>query len=105
MSNNPALLPPLHLRGLAAAQLGNHDSAIQDLSRAWPQDPRNFHAALWLGRSLRIHGDYESALPALVAACSEPSLELDARYEMGRVLTRLRRSPEAMAAYRRVLEL
>ncbi len=105
LKRNPGLLAAYNLRGLAAAQSGDPLAAIRDLERIWPAQPQNTQAALWLGRMYRLQGDYLMALAPLQAAAQEMALEADARYELARVLTRIRRSSEAMAEYQRILVL
>jgi len=105
LSHNPGLLAAYNLRGLAAAQLGEHAAAIGDLSRVWPAQALNKQAALWLGRMYRIQGEYQLALAPLQAAAAEKMLEVDARYELARVLTRLRRNQEAREQYQLILAL
>jgi tetratricopeptide (TPR) repeat protein len=102
---HPGLPAALHLRGLAAAQVSDTTAAIADLAKVWPTDPRNTQAALWLGRLHRLRGDYPAALAPLRAAAQNAALEVDARYELARALTRLRNNSDAMAEYRRILEL
>jgi tetratricopeptide (TPR) repeat protein len=102
---HPGLPAAHHLRGLAAAQLGDSTAAIADLRKVWPKDSRNTQAALWLGRLHRLTGDYPAALDPLRAAAQDAALEVDARYELARALTRLRNNSGAMAEYRRILEL
>jgi len=105
LSNDPRLLAAYNLRGLAAAQGGEPAAAIRDLSRVWPAQPLNTQAALWLGRMYRIQGEYSQAIAPLQAAAAETMLEAGARYELARVLTRLRRSNEARQQYERILAL
>jgi len=99
----PGLLEAVHLRGIAHAQLGHTDQAITDLSRLWPAQKNNLHAALVLGSQLRSAGQLNAAVVPLTAASLEPKFESDARYELARVFTRLRRTNEAMDEYRKVL--
>jgi tetratricopeptide (TPR) repeat protein len=105
LQQNPGLLAAFNLRGLAGAQTGDPIAAISDLSQVWPAQLQNTQAALWLGRLYRITGQYQQALPALHAAVAEKSLEIDARYELALVLTRLRRSTDAIAQYQVNLQL
>lgn len=105
LSYNPGLLAAYNLRGLAAAQQGEHAAAIRDLSRVWPAQALNKQAALWLGRLYRLQGEFSLAVAPLEAAATEKMLEVDARYELARVLTRLRRSTEAREQYQLILVL
>jgi tetratricopeptide (TPR) repeat protein len=105
LGENPGLIAAFNLRGLASVQKGEHESAIRDLARVWPTQVQNTQAALWLGRLHRMQGQFEQALVPLRAASKEPALEVDARYELARTLTRLRQSSGAMSEYQRVLEL
>jgi len=87
-----------------ALRRGGHDrqaeAEYRELARALPKDPR---LPFGLGRVLLQLGDYGDALEALDAAAflGEMSGELHAR--RGEALIRLRRYPEAAAAYRRAL--
>ncbi len=94
-----------HLRGLAAAQLGQHDQAVADLHTAWQASPENHHAALWLGRLLRQQGQFEQAVPPLQKAAERSGFDTDAHYELGRCMTQLQLPEQAMRHYQRVLEL
>jgi len=105
LSRTPVLLAAMNLRGLALAQAGEYAAGIRDLSRVWPAQAQNKQAALWLGRLYRIQGEYALAVPPLQAAATEPSLEPDARYELARALTRLRKTSEAIDQYRLILKL
>jgi tetratricopeptide (TPR) repeat protein len=100
---HPDLPLALHLRGVAAAQLGNRQQAITDLRKVWHTQKNNFHAALVLGGLLRQTGQYTEALAPLRAASSRQEFETDARYELGRVLTRLRKTDEALGEYKKIL--
>lgn len=100
----PDLAEARHLRALAAIQSGDPQRALADLQMVWRAQPGNGHAAFWLGRLLRQAGHCQPALAPLQQAAQHPELEVDARYEMGRALTRLRRGVDAESQYRRVLE-
>ena len=97
------MLEAVHLRGTSHAQLGNTNQAIADLSRLWPAQKDNVHAALVLGSQLRLAGRFDQAIAPLIAASLQPKFEIDARYELARVFTRLRRTGEAVDEYRKVL--
>ncbi len=97
------MLEAMHLRGISHAQLGNTEQAITDLSRLWSAQRNNLHAALTLGSQLRIAGRFDEAVAPLTAASVQPQFEIDARYELARVFTRLRRTEDAMNEYRAVL--
>jgi len=99
------LLPAQHLRGIAFARLGDTRNAIGDLSRVWTGQPTNYQAALGLGSLLRQADRFEEALEPLRAASRQPEHEANARYELARCLTRLRRSNEAIEEYRLILQL
>lgn len=105
LKDSPGLLAAFNLRGLASAQTGDHGAAIGDLTQVWPAQPQNTQAALWLGRLYRITGQYQQALPALLAAIAEKALEVEGRYEMAMVQTRLRQSAEAITQYQHILRL
>lgn len=105
LQQNPQLLAAFNLRGLAYAQQQAYSSAVDDLKRVWPAQPQNAQAALWLGRMLRLQGEHQQALAPLRAAVAENALEIEARYELAQVLTRLRNNAEAMQQYRLLLEL
>ncbi len=94
-----------HLRGLAAAQLGQRDRAVADLRQAWQASPQNHHAALWLGRLLRQQGLFEQAVPPLQKATERSGFDTDAHYELGRCMTQLQQPEQAMQHYQQVLEL
>lgn len=102
--SQPGLPAAHHMRGIAAASLGNADLAISDFSHVWSVQPTNLKAALGLGSLLRQADRLEEALAPLEAARLDPELEVAARYELGRVFTRLRRTGEAMGEYRSVLQ-
>ncbi len=76
------------------------EAEYRELGRALPRDPR---VPFGLGRVLLELGDHGPALEALdaAAALGEMSGELHAR--RGEALLRLRRYPEAVAAYRQAL--
>ena len=101
---HPGLAEARHLRALAEIQAGDAAAAIADLEQVYRAQPGNGHAAYWLGRLLRQRGRYEHALEPLESAARHAGLEVDARYELGRALTRLRRARDAETEYRRVLE-
>jgi len=101
----PGLLEAVHLRGISHAQLGNTEQAIADLSRLWSEQKNNLHAALALGGQLFLAGRFAEAVAPLNAASLHPLFEIDARYELARVLTRLRRADDAMNEYKNVLLL
>ena len=103
LRQNPRLLAAYNLRGLARAQTREYAAAIDDLNRVWPAQPQNTQAALWLGRMHRLQGDYQRALAPLRAAVAENLLEIEARYELAQVLTRLRDTGQAMEQYRALL--
>ncbi|HMA27564.1 MAG TPA: tetratricopeptide repeat protein, partial [Solirubrobacterales bacterium] len=87
-----------------ALQRGGHDrqaeAEYRELARALPKDAR---VTFGLGRALLGLADYSAALEALdaAAALGEVSGEFHAR--RGETLIRLRRYPEAVAAYREAL--
>ena len=103
LNAHPDLLPAKHLRGLASANLGHQENAINDLTHVWSQQASNLQAALALGTLLRQAERFEEALDPLQAAARQSELEVDARYELARCLTRLRHAEKAMAEYRAVL--
>ncbi|HET6564118.1 MAG TPA: sulfotransferase [Xanthomonadales bacterium] len=105
LAHDPQLIPAFNLRGLALAQAGNHAGAVIDLARVWPKQPQNTQAALWLGRMYRLQGEYQYALAPLQAAVAEKALEVEARYELAQVLTRLRQAEQARDQYQRLLQL
>jgi spermidine synthase/Tfp pilus assembly protein PilF len=87
-----------------ALQRGGHDrqaeAEYRELARTLPKDAR---VPFGLGRALLGLGDYSAALEAFdaAAALGEVSGEFHAR--RGETLIRLRRYPEAVAAYRQAL--
>jgi tetratricopeptide (TPR) repeat protein len=105
LHQQPSLLAAFNLRGLALAQEHRYPDAIQDLSRVWPEQARNYQAALWLGRCYRLVGEYALALEPLQATALEVTLEAEARYELAQCLTRLRQTAQAMEQYQTLLRL
>ncbi|HKX56241.1 MAG TPA: sulfotransferase [Xanthomonadales bacterium] len=102
---DPHLPAAYNLRGLARAQTREYPSAIEDLNRVWPAQPQNTQAALWLGRMHRLQGNYQQAVAPLRAAVAEKILEIEARYELAQVLTRLRQTEQAIEQYQLLLAL
>jgi tetratricopeptide (TPR) repeat protein len=103
LQEQPGFLDAFYLRGISHAQLGNTGLAVADLSRLWSVQKGNLHAALVLGSQLRKAGLFDEAVEPLTAAVLQPEFEIDARYELARVLTRLRRAEEAINEYKIVL--
>ncbi|MEJ8569729.1 tetratricopeptide repeat-containing sulfotransferase family protein [Elongatibacter sediminis] len=104
LTSRPDLIPARHLRGLAAIRTGDPQRAVEDLSVVFRAQPGNGHAAFWLGRLLRQADRLDEAVAPLEQAARHPEFEVDARYELARVLSRSRRGQEAESQYRRVLE-
>jgi tetratricopeptide (TPR) repeat protein len=105
LQQDPQLPAAYNLRGLALAQTREYPAAIDDLNRVWPAQPQNTQAALWLGRMHRLQGNYQQALAPLRAAVAETILEIEARYELAKVLTRLRQTEQAIEQYQVLLAL
>jgi tetratricopeptide (TPR) repeat protein len=105
IQQDPRLQAAFNLRGLARAQNREYAAAIDDLNRVWPAQPENTQAALWLGRMHRLQGNYLLALAPLRSAVAEKVLEVEARYELAQVLTRLRSTEKAIEQYQVLLAL
>jgi tetratricopeptide (TPR) repeat protein len=90
-------------RGVASAQLGHLDRAIQDLVYVLERQPDDLRAHFHLGQALRRTRQYEPALPHLKAALDESALGPHARFELARCYRGLGRFNAAIDHYRELL--
>lgn len=90
-------------RGVASAELGDLDRAVQDLLFVLERQPDHLRARFYLGQALRRSGQFDPALAHLQAALEEPALRPHARFELARCLRGLGRLDAAIEHYRELL--
>ncbi len=99
-----AIYVQAHLfRGVASAQLGELERAVQDLLFVLERQPDNLRARFYLGQALRRTGQFDAAVPHLQAALDEPGLRPHARFELARSFRGLGRFNTAIDHYRELL--
>jgi tetratricopeptide (TPR) repeat protein len=91
-------------RGVASAQIGELERAVQDLLFVLERQPDNLRARYYLGQALRRSRQFDLALPHLQAALDEPDLRTHARFELARCYRGLGRFNRAIAHYRELLK-
>lgn len=95
-----------HLNGLLHAEEGNSDTALRLLKNAFLRSQDYLYAMDW-GRVAWLAGAYDEALEAYRAAAgtTRGGREVWPHLNLGRLLTYLNRSEEAIAAYTTALEV
>jgi tetratricopeptide (TPR) repeat protein len=100
-THGPALL------GLVQALVrnGKADEALASVKSLVQQNPNNAEAQLLLGRMLLRKGDWAGAATALERAVAGLPNNAEAQARLGTAYQFTRRAPEALAAYRKAVEL
>ncbi|MEE2886260.1 MAG: tetratricopeptide repeat protein [Planctomycetota bacterium] len=93
--------------GRLARQLGDTKVAVENLTRAFELDPSHASGRYQLALLLEEIGTREDAAHLLISLVNDDERHAfgEALFQLGRVLYRLRRDDEAIAALRRHLEL
>src|SRR5579871_2862905 len=104
LSIQPEHADTLHLMGLLSLQGGQHDHAVEWLTRAIRKDPRTDYLST-LGITLKQMGRREEALQVFDKAVQLKPVDAELWKHLAGVLLELDRSAEALLAYQHVLQL
>ena len=101
---NPDHADTLHLMGLLSLHAGQHDHAIEWISRAIRKDPRPDYLAS-LGTTLQQQGRYEEALKVFDKAIQLSPDDAELWRQMGDILVQQQRYDQALPSYQHALKL
>ena len=105
LADDPQNFDALHLSGVVAHQRGDHDAAVQRISRALQRNPANAAAHNNLGAALRALGKYGDAIASFNKALALQPHYLEAHVNLYAVLTSQGKLDEAVAGYEKLLSL
>jgi hypothetical protein len=105
LAQNPAHGDAWHLLGLVAHQTGNHQAAVDLISRAMALNPSAATYYNSAGEALRCLGDHQRAIAAYESALQVDPSFVEALNNLGTVYQNQGRMSEALQCYDRALAL
>jgi len=102
---DPTYVPALLALVEAQLRSGKTDDALASVQNLVRQYPQSAQAQLLLGRMLLRKGDWAGAAAALETAAAGLPRHAEAHARLGTAYQFTRRAPEALAAYRKAVEL
>jgi predicted O-linked N-acetylglucosamine transferase (SPINDLY family) len=102
---DPRHVDALHLLGVAEAQLGNNEAAVDLIGRALALDPDYAEAHHNLGRALTGQGKLEEAIASYERAVMLKPDYIDARHNLGTALIETGKIDAAVTHYKYVLTI
>jgi tetratricopeptide (TPR) repeat protein len=105
LESDPTYVPALLALVQAQSRSGKTDEALASVQNLVRQYPQNAEAQLLLGRMLLRKGDWAGAAAALEVAAAGLPRNAEAHARLGTAYQFTRRAPEALAAYRKAVEL
>ena len=105
LQTNPEQPQALHMLGVIASQAGNHDAAVELISKALNFNPVDAEAHFNLGNVLRSLGRQDEAVASYRKALAIAPDYTEAHFNLGNVLNELGRLNEAVVSYNKTLKI